>query len=155
EQATGNLGAQGPCSDIYSLGATLYCLLTGRPPFEGDDVGEVLRRSEAGAFPSPRVLDPTIDRPLDAASLQALALRPEERYPSPRGLAEDAERGRADEAVSAWREPLARRAQRWARRNRTAVTGATVALVAGLAGLGAVLTVQARANKVLASRNEA
>ena len=50
EQAAGDLDRLGPRSDVYSLGATLYCLLTGRPPFEGDDVGEVLRKVQRGDF---------------------------------------------------------------------------------------------------------
>src|SRR5437868_4471590 len=54
EQAEGQLDRLGPRSDVYSLGATLYCLLTGRPPFEGDDIGEVLRKVQRGDFPAPR-----------------------------------------------------------------------------------------------------
>src|SRR5262249_16702346 len=61
-----------------------------------------------------------------------------------RALAEDIERWMADEPVSAWREPVTRRARRWARRNRTAMVAVAVALVAGLIGLGAVTGVNAR-----------
>ena len=50
EQAGGDLDRLGPRSDVYSLGATLYCLLTGKPPFEGEDVGEILRKVQAGDF---------------------------------------------------------------------------------------------------------
>ena len=79
-----------------------------------------------------------------------MANRPEDRYPSCRALADDVERWTADEPVSAYREPFARRARRWAKRNRTAVTAAGVALVAGVVGLSAVLVVQTRAKADIA-----
>src|SRR6185312_218284 len=86
EQARGDLDSLGPRSDVYSLGATLYCLLTGKPPFERGDIGDVLRAVQTGEFPTPRALDPTIDRALEAVCQKAMALRPEERYNSPRAL---------------------------------------------------------------------
>ena len=62
EQAAGELDRQGPRSDVCSLGATLYCLLTGRPPFEGDDIGAILRRVQAGDVCEPREVDAALDR---------------------------------------------------------------------------------------------
>jgi serine/threonine-protein kinase len=144
EQAEGEIEHLGPRSDVYSLGATLYYLLTGRPPVEGD-IGEVLRAVQRGEFSPPRRLDATIDPALEAVCLKAMAHRPADRYHSPKGLAEDIERWMADEPVSAWREPISRRVRRWANRNRTAVASAAVALVAGVVGLSAVLAVQTRA----------
>jgi serine/threonine protein kinase/tetratricopeptide (TPR) repeat protein len=149
EQARGDLEHLGPRSDVYSLGATLYCLLTGKPPLEGDDIGEVLRRAQGVEFPPPRSVDATIDKALEAVCLKAMTPRPEDRYATPRLLAEDVERWMANESVSAWREPLARRARRWGRRNRTPVAVAVVALLAGVIGLGAVAGVQAQANSQL------
>ena len=73
EQAEGDLEHLGPALDVYSLGGTLYCLLTGRPPFEGDDFGEVLRAVQRGEFSPPRQLDPTIDQALEAVCLKAMA----------------------------------------------------------------------------------
>jgi serine/threonine-protein kinase len=145
EQASGELDRLGPRSDVYSLGATLYCLLLGRPPVEGPDIGEVLRHVQRGEFARPRQLDPSIDPALEAICLKAMATQPEDRYSSCRALAEDIERWMADEPIGAYREPLWRRARRWAKQNRTAVTSAAVALVAGVVGLATVLAVQTRA----------
>src|SRR5204863_1100375 len=64
EQARGDLDKLGPRSDVYSLGATLHCLLTGKPPLEGDDVGEMLRRVQSGEVPAPRQIDASTDRAL-------------------------------------------------------------------------------------------
>jgi eukaryotic-like serine/threonine-protein kinase len=142
EQASGDLDRLGPRSDVYSLGATLYCLLTGKPPFEGDDIGEILRKVQAGDVRAPREFDPSLDRALEAVCLKAMATKPADRYATCRALVEDIERWAADEPVSAWREPLSRRVRRWANRNRTAVTSVAVALVAGVVGLATVLAVQ-------------
>src|SRR5262249_18366559 len=153
EQAEGDLDRLGPRSDVYSLGATLYCLLTGRPPFEGDDIGAILRGVQRGDFRAPRTVDPAIDRALEAACLMAMAFETAGRSRSCRALAEDSERWMADEPVLAWREPFSRRARRWARRNRPLVTAAVAAVLVALAGLGTVLAVQRGANRVLAARN--
>jgi serine/threonine-protein kinase len=145
EQAAGDFDRLGPRSDVCSLGATLYRLLTGKPPQERDDIGEMLRRVQHSEFAKPRQLVPSIDRPLEAICIKAMALSPQDRYASPRALADSVERWMADEPVAAYREPITRRARRWAKRNRTAVTAAAVALVAGVVGLSAVLAVQTQA----------
>src|SRR5207237_327586 len=128
EQARGDLEHLGPQSDVYSLGATLYCLLTGKPPQEGEDVGELLRKVQRGEFPPPRQIDGSIDAALEAVCLKAMALRPEGRYATPRLLAEDIERWMADEPVGAWREPWTQTLVRWLTRHRTGMTGAAAAL---------------------------
>ncbi len=135
EQAEGRLEELGPASDVYSLGATLYCLLTGQAPFQGKDVGEVLRRVQRGEFPPPRQVKREVPPALEAVCLKAMALKPEARYPTPRALAADVEAWLADEPVGAWREPLRARAGRWARRHQALVAAlAAGVLVTGLAG---------------------
>jgi serine/threonine-protein kinase len=154
EQAVGALERIGPACDIYSLGATLYCLLTGRAPFEGASVQEVLRTVRQGVFPPPRRVDRSIPPALEAICLKAMALEPQDRYSTTRALAEDIERWMADEPVSALREPVAERIVRGMRRRRTTVTAAAVAMAVALVGAVVVLAVQARANHHLAVAND-
>jgi serine/threonine-protein kinase len=153
EQAAGELERVGPRSDVYSLGATLYCLLTGKPPLEGDDLGAVLRAVSKGDISPPRRIEPAIDRALEAVCLKAMALRPEDRYATARELSDDVEQWMADEPVSAWREPWSRRLLRWLTRHRTGVTAAAAAMLVALAGTGAVLAVQTQANQELKRSN--
>jgi serine/threonine-protein kinase len=153
EQARGDLDHVGPRSDVYSLGATLYFLLAGKAPLEGDDIGAALRAAQEGKFPPPRKLDSSIDKALEAVCLKAMALPPEDRYTTPRALADDLERWMADEPVSAWREPWSRSLVRWLTRHRTGVTAVGAALLMALVGLAAVLGVQTRANAQLTAKN--
>jgi eukaryotic-like serine/threonine-protein kinase len=135
EQAAGNLDALGPRSDVYSLGATLYHLLTGKLPLEGDDLGALLRAVQKGDFPRPRRVEPSIDRALEAVCLKAMALKPDDRYATPRALAEDVERWLADQPVLAYAEPFWTRASRLVRRHKPWVAAAGVLLILVAAGL--------------------
>jgi formylglycine-generating enzyme required for sulfatase activity len=138
EQAGGRIDELGPASDVYSLGATLYALLTGQKPFPSDlDTLQVLRLVQCGSFPSPRAINPYVPRALEAVCLKAMALKPEQRYASARELAADVERWLADEPVSAHAEPLIARLARWARRHRTAVTAGAVLCITALIALSA------------------
>jgi eukaryotic-like serine/threonine-protein kinase len=135
EQAAGQLDRLGPASDVYCLGATLYCLLTGCAPFDGDELGSLLRRVQQGEFPLPRAVDPKIPRALEAVCVKAMAREPSHRYGTPRDLADEIEHWMADEPVSAWREPLPIRLARLGRRHRLLVTSAAVLLVAAVGAL--------------------
>jgi len=129
EQALGQANRVGPAGDVYSLGATLFMLLTGRAPLTGVSIAETLRRVVSGEIPRPRDLVCAAPRTLEAICLKAMALRPEDRYASPGELADDLERWLADEPVTALRDTLFARIARWGRRNRTRVTVAAIALV--------------------------
>ncbi len=131
EQAHGDWDFVGPASDIYSLGSTLFYILTGRVPYDGRTSAEVVAKVKEGAFAPPRSHSNNIPAALDAICRKAMAFEQDERYPTARLLADDVERWLADEPVSAWREPFALRARRWARRNRTLVTATSAALVVG------------------------
>jgi WD40 repeat protein/serine/threonine protein kinase len=96
EQAAGDLERVGPASDVYSLGATLYCLLVGHGPFATGELADVLARVRRGVFPAPRRLRRSIDQALEATCLKAMALRPEERHAGPLALAEEIEAFLAD-----------------------------------------------------------
>jgi serine/threonine-protein kinase len=148
EQAEGRLEELSYASDVYSLGATLYCLLTGRAPFvEQDQEGrEGLRqRVIRGDFPPPRALKPEIPRPLEAICLKAMRRVPAERYRSPRMIVTDLEHWLADEPVSAYRERRGERLARWMRRHRGLVRGGLLALVtiAAAAVTAAILILRA------------
>jgi tetratricopeptide (TPR) repeat protein len=138
EQAGGQLDRLGPASDVYSLGATLYYLLTGQAPVSGKDPREVLDHVRRGMFLRPRQVKPAVAPALEAICLKAMALRPEERYATAAELGQDIERWLDDQPVRAWPEPWTVRTRRWARRHRTLVTSLAVALVS-LSVLAALL----------------
>jgi serine/threonine-protein kinase len=130
EQAAGRLDLLGRASDVYSLGATLYHLLTGRPPFAGQDLGAVLRQVQAGDYQPLRQVKPQVPAAMAAVCRKAMRLRPEDRYATPAALAQDVERWLADEPVSVYREPWRLRAGRWLRHHRTLAASVATALVA-------------------------
>jgi len=153
EQSEGRLAQIGPASDTYSLGATLYCILTGKPPLGDGDLDDMLTRLRRGDIDPPRQVNPRVPAALEAIVLKAMAVRAADRYRSARGLAEDVERWLADEPIAARREPFRERARRWMRRHRPAVAAIAATLVAATLGLAAVLVVQTQANAYLKTAN--
>jgi eukaryotic-like serine/threonine-protein kinase len=156
EQAAGRLDELGTLSDVYSLGATLYVLLTGQAPFSEPDLPELLRQVERGEFPRPRQIQPWIDRALEAICLKAMSLKARDRYPSPRAVAEDIEHWLADEPVTARRDSLLARSWRWVRKHRTLSTSAAAVVLFAAAGLGIGLQRERQsATRIAAERTEA
>jgi tetratricopeptide (TPR) repeat protein len=134
EQAGGRVDEVDERSDVYALGAILYQLLTGVPPYQGSSSGEVLKQVAAGAPVPPRSVDSGIPRPLEAICLRAMARRREDRYAEADVLIRDLEHYLADEPVATYRGSWWERLSRWARHHRTAVASAAVALVLVLLG---------------------
>jgi serine/threonine-protein kinase len=135
EQAVGRWEAVGPASDIYSLGATLYHLLTGRPPFAKSVAKDLLAQVVEGDFRPPRQVQPEVPPALEAICLKAMAREPEGRYATALELAADVEHWLADEPVTVYREPALVRLGRWGRRHRSLVVGAAVLLITAVLAL--------------------
>ncbi|WP_197532154.1 serine/threonine-protein kinase [Symmachiella macrocystis] len=127
EQAAGQVDSLGPATDIFSLGATLYHLLTGQSPQTSLDLPVVLSRATRGEFRVPHEVCDDVPAGLEAICLKAMALRPEDRYRTAGAIAADIENWLADEPVAAHREPWKDRARRWMRRHRTIVSSGVVA----------------------------
>jgi tetratricopeptide (TPR) repeat protein len=164
EQAAGRVADLGPATDVYSVGATFYTLLTNRSPVEAADTVEILHKVQRGevgfADPAQPANPGRIPAPLVAICRKAMMPNPQDRYVSPLALAEDIEHWLADEPVRAYAEPWTVRAGRWVRRHRTAVTGAVAAVSVAMVCLAVATVLLSAARdselqaKLLAEQNE-
>lgn len=135
EQAMGRNQLIGVATDLYGLGAILYELLTGRPPFLGATPRQTLEQLVVGTFSTPRALDPRLPADLDAICTTCLARETSQRYPSARQLVEDLGRFLEGREVSVRRLRTGQRLARWAQREprlASAIGAAFAALLLGM-----------------------
>lgn len=145
-------------SDVYSLGLTLYELITLEPPFGELSAGELLRQVSEGDLPLPRRIEPTVPHDLETIVLKAIAREPDHRYRSAHALADDLRRFLEDRPIRARRVTAIERAWRWSRRNRAlaalmATAAASLILAAGVGWIGYATTTAALAESRAATRH--
>jgi serine/threonine protein kinase len=145
EQALARRGLVDHRSDIYSLGATFYELLTLRPIFPGLDRNELLRQIGEQDPRSPRAITPAVPVELETIVLKALAKEPSDRYASAQELADDLEHYLQDRPIRARRPSPLEKTTKWARRHRALVDSVLVTLLLSLAGLSVAIVLTAQA----------
>src|SRR5207245_816017 len=138
EQAAGNNTQLTKATDVYGLGAVLYQLLTGQPPFAGGTTYETIKFLLDTEPRQPRLLNPKIDRDLNIICLKCLEKDPKRRYSSTLALAEDLEHWLKHEPIRARRTGVFTHARKWVRRNPS-IAAMTATLLALAVPLGVVI----------------
>jgi WD40 repeat protein len=147
EQAEGRRESITTAVDVHALGAILFELLTGRPPFRADTTLETLRLVREQEPVRPRSIRPGIDRDLETIVLKCLEKSPNQRYHSAAALAEDLERWLSDLPIRARPTTLPQRAIKWARRRPAAAGLVLMATIAIGIAIGGVIALRAEKEK--------
>jgi WD40 repeat protein/serine/threonine protein kinase len=132
EQAAGKSKRVGPGTDIYALGAILYELITGRPPFQGETPLETILQVTRDEPVAPRLLNPGVPHDLETITLKCLQKDPGRRYDTAQALAEDLARFLDDQPITARPAGPVERSRAWMRRHPTATALLAVTLVAAV-----------------------
>jgi serine/threonine protein kinase len=135
EQAEGRAADLTPAADVYSIGAILFDLLTGRPPFKGEHALSVIHQAAERPAPKLRSIVPSLDRDLETICARCLEREPKARYQSAADLADDLERWLECKPIKARRVLPPTRIWRWSRRNRKLVATAAAFLFVGAASI--------------------
>jgi WD40 repeat protein/HEAT repeat protein len=142
-------------ADVYSLGAILYEMLTGRPPFRAASVLDTVLQVIEKEPDSPRAVKPSADRDLSVIALKCLDKDPARRYPSAAALADDLDRWANGEPILARPAPTAEKVLKWARRNPVVAGLSAAVVLAVAAGLAGVTAQWLRAETALRDRTAA
>jgi serine/threonine-protein kinase len=156
EQARGDVRAVGPAADIYALGAVLYEMLTGRPPFAGQSAGETIHKVVSEEPTAPSRLRPQVARDLETVCLKCLQKSPARRYASAQDLADDLHRFLDGKPVRARPVGPFERAVKWARRRPGAalLAGVLLVLLATAVGAGVWLRQQEKDRREAKAQRE-
>lgn len=147
EQALGSTRQVSPANDIYALGAILYELVTGRPPFLGETAWDTVNQVIHDEPVSPTRLQPKLSADLETICLKCLSKDPANRYSAADEIAEELERVLAGRPIVARRVSAAARAWKWCRRNRTVASLAALVLVLLITGTVVSTTLAIKANR--------
>jgi serine/threonine protein kinase len=134
EQAAGKINEVGTAADVYALGAVLYDLCTGRPPFQGDSIAVTLQKVLTEEPDRPRALNPAVPRDVETICLKCLEKDPAKRYATAQELADDLLRWLRNEPIAARPAGALERATKWVKRNKVAALAGAAVTAALLVG---------------------